>query len=247
MFMKKVLNSNWVGAVLTILLRLAIRTRILSDEMLKKWLVLTEERYGGFIKGVKRRKISPRDPRPHEALYRVGEQGGDRMAFHGYARKYAEYLTSILLNYILNDRQITIVEIGILKGTGLAIWDGLFPKGRLIGLDIDLSYIVENMGFLKGRGAFKGKKPELYEFDQYLDNSHYMGRILNGDGIDICVDDGVHTAETILLTLKSMMPYLSKQFVYFVEDNPDVHEQIRKRYPRLNVENAGELTIITRF
>ena len=72
-----------------------------------------------------------------------------------------------------------------------------------------------------------------------------MGKILKRDRIDICIDDGTHCTPANLTTFRSIKPYLSKQFVYIIEDNPNVYLEIRKLYPSLNVENSGELTIIT--
>jgi hypothetical protein len=212
---------------------------------LEKWLVSAEKHFGGFVKGIKKRKVSPKDPRRYDVAMAVKMQGGDRMAFHGYAGKYAQYLTPVLVGYVLNGKPLTIVEVGILKGTGLAVWADLFPKCRLIGLDIDLSFFVENRDFLKKCGAFKSTKAELYEFDQYANNSQLMRKILNGSGIDICVDDGTHANEPILRTFESMRPYLASRFIYFIEDNADVHKYIKKRFTDFNVESAGELTIIT--
>jgi len=56
---------------------------------------------------------------------------------HGYGKCYAEFLKPLLMN--LENQHITLVEIGILNGSGLAIWCDLFPRARVIGFDIDLS------------------------------------------------------------------------------------------------------------
>lgn len=59
--------------------------------------------------------------------------GGDRMLHHGYAKKYAEYL----LPFLNRVQPVTVLECGILRDTGIAIWCDLFQEGRIIGLDID--------------------------------------------------------------------------------------------------------------
>ena len=107
-----------------------------------------------------------------------------------------------------------------------------------------MGHINSNMDNLKKLGAFKRKQPELYEFDQFLDNTEYLGTILKGDKIDICIDDGLHSIESILNSMKSVMPFLADKFVYFIEDNKYVHDEIRSIYPDLIVDNEGELTII---
>ncbi len=141
---------------------------------------------------------------------------------------------------------MTLVECGILKGTGLAIWCDLFPEGRVIGLDIDLGHTKTNMENLVARGAFRSNRPELYEFDQFADNEDYLESILQGDSIDIFIDDGFHSVESILCTMKSAKKHLADQFVYVVEDNKDVHKHIRETYPEFSVESHGELTIVSK-
>ena len=43
------------------------------------------------------------------------------------------------------------------------------------------------------------------------------------------------------MTMKSIMPHLANHFVYFIEDNEDVHNEIRQQYRHLNVESRGAL------
>lgn len=164
------------------------------------------------------------------------------MLRHGYAKEYSHYLRP----YLANGRHVTLAEFGILEGSGLAIWCDLFRKGRILGLDIDLEHINRNMERLRELGAFADNAPELCEFDQFLDNEPYLGRILGGDKIDICIDDGFHSVESILTTMKSVYPHLADRFVYFIEDSEVVHREIRTRYPELTVEHSGEMTVVLR-
>lgn len=206
------------------------------------WLVGTEIKYGGIETNVPRYRVSPRDPRTKKQLSLGGMTGGDRMLHHAYAEKYSEYL----LPYVKTGKSVTVVEIGILKGTGIAIWCDLFQNGRILGLDIDLGHINSNMDNLINLGAFRRNQPELHEFDQYLDNTEYLGTILRGDRIDICIDDGIHSIERNLCTMKSVMPHLADKFVYFIEDTEDAHLEIGSVYPALMVDNVDELTIVSK-
>lgn len=206
------------------------------------WFIGTEIKYGGIVTNVKRNKVSPQDPRTQQQLDTGGMVGGDRMLHHGYARKYSEYL----LPYAEKAEPVVLVEFGILKGTGLATWCELFKNGRIIGLDIDLGHINSNMDNLKALGAFSENSPELHEIDQFQDNTEYLGGLLGGQKINICIDDGFHSNESILNTLRCVMPHLAEQFVYFAEDNRNVHLEIRAAYPDLRVDSDGALTIITR-
>lgn len=206
------------------------------------WLTGAEIKYGGMVTKVKRNKVSPLDPRSGEEVNEGGMTGGDRMGHHGYAQKYAEYLTP----FIASDKHLVVAEFGILKGTGLAIWSELFPDARILGLDIDLGHTQNNLDYLMSMGAFSRSKPELHEFDQFVENTAYLESILDGDKIDVCIDDGYHSIESIMCTMKSVMPHLSEEFVYIIEDNRDVHHEIRSTFPELSIDNVDELTIAVR-
>ena len=209
----------------------------------ERWLALKELEYGGYVTNVLRNVVSNKDPRTKEQILWGGMEGGDRMSklHKNYGKIYSKYLQP----FIQRKKPVVLVEVGVLMGTGVAIWSELFPNSRIIGLDIDLSHIKQNMDNLKIKGAFKNNNLELYEFDQFQDNRKLLKAILRNDGIDICIDDGCHFDEAILSTIKSVKPYLAKEFVYFIEDNSTVHETIQKIYPEWEVENFREITIIS--
>lgn len=206
-----------------------------------KWLVQTEMKYGGFVTGIERNKVSSNDPRTKEQILEGGMSGGDRMYDHLYARKYAKHLKP----FVMEKKPITLVEVGILKGSGVAMWCELFPDSRIIGLDIDLGHIQNNMSYLKDKGAFQNYEPELYLFDQFEDNQKLIKDFLKGATIDVFIDDGFHSVESILTTITSVLPHLSKDFVYIIEDNEEVHTQLKLLYPNYLIDYSNRLTIIT--
>jgi hypothetical protein len=209
-----------------------------------EWLVAAEVRYGGYVANVPQRKGSPHDPSSAVEIKNGGMIGGDRMSreHHNYASIYSTYLRS----FIQRRRRIVVAEVGILKGTGLAIWSDLFPDCRVIGFDIDLSYIEDNMDNLRIAGAFWSNSPELHTFDQLAYNGDIVRDALNGDKIDILIDDGHHSDDAVLNTAKHFVPFLSDDFVYFIEDNEYCFKQLKRDYPTLIVRNFGELTVVTR-
>jgi hypothetical protein len=207
------------------------------------WLTATEKYFGGMVTGVKRRTVSEKDPRTRDQLDQGGMIGGDRMFHHGYARHYARHLSRFINR---RNESMTIAEVGILKGTGLAVWSKLFPNARLIGLDIDLSHFKENEEFLRSKGAFTGSSLELHHFDQFLDNRELLRTILTGSKITLMIDDGLHSLETIMQSAQSVQPFLSDAFVYFVEDNAEVSERLRAEFPDSRVFSYGLLTVIER-
>ena len=212
-----------------------------KGRLMEKRLVELENKYGGYQSGVPRRQVSPSDPRPAEKVFDGGMIGGDRMSpdRHNYAPVYARHLKGRI------DKPVVLVEFGILTGTGLAMWAELLPAGsRIIGFDIDLSHFSDNRDDLERLGAFQNNPVETYELDQFVDNTELLSEVLGGDYVDIVIDDGCHFDNAIMQTLLSVWPFLAAGFVYFIEDNRRVHDQIRPAFPKLTVENHDMITVL---
>jgi hypothetical protein len=195
-----------------------------------QWLALSELQYGGFKVGVASRQ----------------NRGGDRMSpfFHRYGITYQEFLKTVMPR---RGEGLTLVEIGILNGSGLAIWCDLFPKARVIGLDIDLRNFEANRASLEAAGAFSENRPELHEFNQ-LDPSKaavLIRKILGETKVDIAIDDGCHSIESIEITFRAMLPHMAPQFVYFIEDNFDTYDVLAGRHRELRWAQRGEMTVAT--
>ena len=217
-----------------------VRKGLLAAPGSSEWLIAKEEVYGGFVMEVPRRRTSPHDPRSELEIATGGMTGGDRMLRHGYAPYYERHLAP----FMASKRLVVLVEVGILNGTGLATWCDLFPQGRIVGLDIDLGHFECNRAELESRGAFADNSPELSTFDQFLDNTGLLESIMRGDKIDVFIDDGFHSEESILTTLRCVRPFLADEFAYIVEDNDEIAPTIREECPSLDVHSHGQLTII---
>ncbi|SDR12023.1 hypothetical protein [Pseudovibrio sp. Tun.PSC04-5.I4] len=207
------------------------------------WLAATEKKYGGLVQGVKRRAYSAFDSRSEAMLKTGGMQGGDRMHHHGYGADYEHFLKAFIRRRF---EECAIVEVGILRGTGLALWRDMFPNSDVLGLDIDLSNYNAHLPKMLGLGAFANGAAETHIFDQFVDGKERLSEILNGRKISIAVDDGVHFEKTIFKTAEGMKPFLAEEFVYFVEDNGAVVEGLRNIFPDADVFSRGELTVICR-
>ena len=120
----------------------------------------------------------------------------------------------------------------------------MFNKGKIIGLDIDLSHFYENENNLRNKGAFKNNNIFLYEFDQFKADSSFFQTILGNKKINIVIDDGVHFDEAIINTFNSIYPFLSEDFLYIIEDNTTAYKKICDKFDNLKVYNFGEITFI---
>lgn len=206
----------------------------------RRWLVRREVRYGGIVTDVPRNRVSKFDPRSEAELQLGGMTGGDRMLHHNYGPVYAKYLQPFI-----GRRGLTIVEIGVLKGSGLAIWCDLFPDSRVIGLDIDLDHFVESRAELTRRGAFSSNHPEVDVFDQLSDNTERVAQILKGSKVDIFIDDGLHSAVAIGNTLSAFDPHFSDDFIAFVEDVGE--EQIKAFLSGYHAESYGKIHVLRKL
>lgn len=208
---------------------------------IENFLKNSEIKYGGECI-VRRNKISQHDPRTKEILDRNNMRGGDRMTekINNYAPIYSKYLSN------MENEPSVIVEIGVLNGTGLAIWSDLFPDSRVVGLDIDLSHYWGNKQTLENLGAFKNNNVEVYEFDQlHHNNNEILSKIFSKEKIQFLIDDGLHLNESILNSINDFLPFLDKHFLYVVEDNKVVYDEIARIYSdKFNVFNEGKITIL---
>ena len=95
-------------------------------------------------------------------------------------------------------------------------------------------------------GAFSKNSPSLHQYDQFSNGSKYLGEILNDLKIDICIDDGNHSDEVVIMTLSSVFPHLKDKFAYFIKDNRLVQLKIGKQFPEIEVVSDGAFPILTR-
>lgn len=175
--------------------------------------------------GIKRRSISPFDLR--RLLPKApGMVSGGRMSDRNYAEYYEEVFK------IMPQQPEVIVELGVLKGVGLACWSKLFPKSFIIGLDIDLTHYYDNLMHLMMLGAFYHGRPEVYKFDElHPDVREHYRLILQERKIDLFIDDALHDDRSIAHNLKCVWPHMSDHSIYIIEDNETVHRWCQARLP----------------
>ena len=171
--------------------------------------------------------------------------GGDRLNvfFHDYSCKYSEYLMPLRKS----EDPIKILEIGILKGTGLAVWSEYFNNKDIYGFDYDLGNFEDNKTNLIELGAFKDGLPITMFYDQFADNSETLKETFSDKKLDVVVDDAFHSDESIINTFDELQPYLAEKFVYFIEDNRSAWKKLQDKYPNYRFDyNDDELTVVTR-
>lgn len=163
--------------------------------------------------------------------------GGARFGVNRYARHYVDLLAH------LADEPIVLVELGVLQGAGLAVWCDVFPRARVIGLDIDPGLC--NLSTLEARGAFSKSRPELYELDELSPGASLeLAHILDGQRIDVFIDDALHDDRSILRAARSFMPLMAERCFYFVEDNSTAWKALSAQWPALEIVRRKNLTCL---
>lgn len=149
------------------------------------------------------------------------------MYFELYRKYFAE----------LFDREIVILELGIFDGHSLETFSRMFPKARVIGVDMT-----------RCERSFSSDRVRMYQGLQ--DDPELFQRIMAENGIhrfDIIIDDCSHVGSLTLNSFKILYPHLAPGGLYVIEDwgagyfpkyaggvafNPRNHLVCRQRVPQ---------------
>ena len=213
------------------------------------WLIKQEKKYGGLVQGIRRDNLSIHENKSSFQFVH-GHTGGDRMDFgpkcHGYSVLYCHAINSYLNNVSkkADDPSLKIAEIGILNGSGLALWSDWFKNAELFGFDLDLAIFHSNRQFLLEQGAFQRRPPKLSKLDQYTVTSDEISDFVQGKKIDIAIDDGAHTEISIINTFSAFKPNLANDFLYFIEDNWNTIIFLQPLFSDIKIKQFGEMAIV---
>src|SRR6185295_12006092 len=116
---------------------------------------------------------------------------------------------------------------------------------RVLGFDIDVTHFADNKTKLLRRGAFRHNSPEVHEYDQLADGRQSLTMVLGDRKIDIAIDDGLHSIDAIVTTWRSVRAYLSRRFVYFIEDFPGLLDHVGGEFSGLDRSSFGIMTVIS--
>lgn len=135
----------------------------------------------------------------------------------GNAHSYLDFYEKEFFKY--KYREIVIVEIGILTGDSIKLWDLYFDQVSIYGLDV-----IDNSNF----------KPSIKEKNkiQYIIGDAYSEEIKDLiPNFDILIDDGPHTLDSQLKSIELYIHKMNPGGVFIIEDIQDFnHLEILKNH-----------------
>jgi SAM-dependent methyltransferase len=160
-----------------------------------------------------------------------GEDGGtDKSSEH----TYDEYYSKVFEEYI--DKNISLLEIGILYGGSALLWSKLFPNSKLVFIDSENNVSPKIWSLMDENN---------YDFliqDAFTDET-IKELQLKYDGFDIIVEDGPHTLESQIFTIKNYSKLLKEGGILIIEDIQD-YDYCETIINNINKEDFKSVEII---
>jgi hypothetical protein len=130
----------------------------------------------------------------------------DKGAMHSYVEFYESYFEP-------SRDQVSLLEIGMMTGGSMHLWQRYFKKYELVGMDIsptwnqprDFQSEVEN-------------DPNISLFFEINSRDKNIPNEVKSKKFDFIIDDGDHSVMAQMETFESYFPVLANNGTYFVED-----------------------------
>ena len=121
--------------------------------------------------------------------------------YHNYTEIYAKYFGP------LKNQSIKFLEIGILRGNSVKLWESYFKNAELHFIDITLDAV-----------EYKPQRAQYHIANQ--ESPEDLDLFVNkaGGQFDIIIDDGGHTMKQQIVSFESLFPYLKNGGMYIIED-----------------------------
>jgi len=116
----------------------------------------------------------------------------------------------------LRNKEISLLEIGVLSGASLRMWKEYFPHARIFGLDID-------------QHCKRLEEDRIsIEIGSQTDTSLLECVAQKAGGFDIVIDDGSHVNKHILKSYEVLFKHLKPGGIYVIEDLACSYRELEK-------------------
>lgn len=145
-------------------------------------------------------------------LQEIGIESGTDKYGHGYLENYESHFDDIR-----NDVKC-FIEIGVLGGKSLTMWEKYFPNAIIHGVDINPSCMT-----------YESERIKIHIGDQ--SNNNFLMHLKDRIGYyDILVDDGSHITKHQISTHNILYENLKKGGFYCIEDLGNSYEEILNQH-----------------
>ena len=139
----------------------------------------------------------------HSDLKKIGHLYQTDKIDHGYLEIYENYFNK------LQNKNLTILEIGIADGKSLLMWSDYFKNSKIIGIDIHKINLEEKKLNRKNIFIHQGSQSDKKFIDEII--KEYTE-------FDIIIDDGSHLAKDVKKSFELLFPSLKENGLYVIED-----------------------------
>lgn len=127
----------------------------------------------------------------------------DKIENASYLSNYQEFFSE------LAQAEICLLELGIHRGGSLKLWKDYFPKGLIVGLDIDAVELSDKSGRIR---TYQGSQDDTALLDK-------IGRETAPSGFDVIIDDCSHIAALSRVSFWHLFErHLKSGGLYVIED-----------------------------
>jgi len=155
------------------------------------------------------------------ALENIAIKYGADKQFEGYTKYYEMFFDRIRYE------RVTLLEIGVLKGASMRMWEEYFPEGNISGIDIDPACTKHSSSRIR---VFIGNQ---------LDRDFLMNVIDRTGSPDVIIDDGGHKMSQQIGTFEVLFQFLKPGGIYVVED---LHTSYVDHFKDLSITTVRYLT-----
>ncbi len=120
---------------------------------------------------------------------------------HNYTPVYHQYF------YPIRNEVRNFLEIGVLNGASLQMWEEYFPNARIWGFDWNTTFVPDPNSRISIIHGDQGKKEDLERLKAEIK-----------EPLDIIIDDGGHHMHQQILTFHELFPTVSPGGYFVIED-----------------------------
>ncbi len=129
-------------------------------------------------------------------------------------KAYFHKFTSVYERFLFDKREAIqqIIEVGVLRGSSIQMWERYLPNAKILGLDVNPVYFSERQF---------GPRVTLAVCDATKDEelkTLLIEKDIKPGTVDVIIDDGSHIVSHQVRTMGSMWKYVKPGGLYIIED-----------------------------